>query len=83
MRTDRRANAPALEQAAERLGVTLSLQLQAAVRDGFDAAGGDDPFDAFAGLLGMLNVVRGDRGTGEPNDPTVRNVEGWILGQQE
>ena len=37
----------------------------------------------FVGLLGMLNVVRGYRATGEPDDPAVRDIEGWILGQRE
>jgi len=33
------------------------------------------------GLLGMLNVVLGRRPSGEPDDPLVRRLEGWILGQ--
>jgi hypothetical protein len=29
----------------------------------------------------MLNVVRGARPSGEPDDPVVHRIEGWILGQ--
>ena len=42
---------------------------------------GEDPFDAFVGLLGMLNVVLGRRAAGWPADSHQRAVEGWILGQ--
>lgn len=83
VQADRCRNAPALEQAAERLGVTLIRELPAAVRNGFGAAvDSDDAFDAFIGLLGMLNVLRGFRSSVEPDDPAVRNVEGWIFGQE-
>jgi hypothetical protein len=44
------------------------------------AAGeGEDPFDAIVGLLAMLEVVRGQRESGEPEE--AREFEGWILGQ--
>jgi hypothetical protein len=33
------------------------------------------------GLFGMLNVVLGRLPCGEPDDPVVRRIEGWILGQ--
>jgi hypothetical protein len=33
------------------------------------------------GLFGLINVVRGARPSGEPEDPVVRRIEGWILGQ--
>lgn len=42
---------------------------------------GEDPFDAFVGLLGMLNVVLGRRDAGWPVDSQLRELEGWILGQ--
>lgn len=41
---------------------------------------GEDRFDAVVGLLGMLDVVLGNRRPGEPEDDTTR-IEGWILGQ--
>jgi hypothetical protein len=51
------------------------------IEDGFGPGGGDDRFDAAVGLFGMLNVVLGRRPSGEPDDPVVRRIEGWILGQ--
>ena len=60
----------------------LDPRLQAAIRDGFGSmADGEDPFDATVGLLGLLNVVLGHRATGEPDDPAITRIEGWILGQ--
>jgi len=45
-------------------------------------ADGEDQFDAFVGLIGMLNIVLGRRSPGEPaRDSPQRSVEGWILGQ--
>jgi hypothetical protein len=43
---------------------------------------GDDAFDATVGLFGILKVLRGERKTGDPNEGSVRKLEGWILGQQ-
>ena len=80
---DRRKDAPKLTDVAAALGVTLAPDLDATIADGFGSAkGGDDPFDATVGLFGMLNVVRGRRPSGEPDDdPAIRSVEGWIFGQ--
>ncbi len=79
---DRAALAPRLLAWAANAGVALAPALVAAIQDGFGpAAGGDDPFDAVIGLFGMLNVVLGYRPSGEPEDETVREIEGWILGQ--
>ena len=54
----------------------------AEIEDGFGSHGRGrrDRFDAVVGL-GMLNVVLGRRPSGEPDDPIVRRIEGWILGQ--
>ena len=41
----------------------------------------EDPFDAFVGLLSMLEVVLGHRAPGDPCIKQVRSIEGWILGQ--
>lgn len=80
--TGRAANAAALIARARSLGVDLDAPLRAALEDGFGAgSGGDDPFDATVGLLGMLNVLCGGRAPGAPDDPVVRKIEGWILGQ--
>ncbi len=55
--------------------------LLATVIDGFGAAkDGEDRFDAVVGLVGMLNVLLARRPPGEPEDETLRRVEGWILG---
>ena len=61
---------------------TADPAARAEIEDGFGAgADGEDRFDAVVGLLGMLNVVLGRRASGEPDDPVVRRIEGWILGQ--
>jgi hypothetical protein len=77
----RQACAPALLACAQ--GETgLAPELVTRIRDGFGAAAdGEDRFDATVGLLGMLNVVLGRRPTGEPGDPAISRIEGWILGQ--
>jgi hypothetical protein len=79
---DRRRNAPALRAWAAATGTELAPELAAAVADGFGPApGGEDPFDAVAGLFGMVNVLLGRRAAGAPTkDEAVRRVEGWILG---
>jgi hypothetical protein len=79
---DRRRNAPALLAWAAATGTELAPELAAAVADGFGPApGGEDPFDAVAGLFGMVNVLLGRRAAGVPGeDEAVRRVEGWILG---
>jgi hypothetical protein len=62
--------------------VRLSPRLESSIQDGFgSSADGEDRFDAVVGLFGMLNVVGGRRETGEPEDSTIRRLEGWILGQ--
>lgn len=82
-RLARQANAARLFGAAASLGVELRPALRSAIDEGFEeSAGGDDAFDALVGLLGMINVLRGRRPAGEPEDPEVRAIEGWILGQE-
>jgi hypothetical protein len=62
--------------------VHLSPYLEAAIQAGFGSAtDGEDRFDAVIGLFGMLNVIRRRREPGEPEDGTIRRLEGWILGQ--
>jgi hypothetical protein len=81
--TVRRSNAPPLLSWADAAGVELDPALRAQIKDGFGGdRRGDDRFDAVVGLLGMLNVVLGRRPSGEPDDPIVRRIEGWILGQR-
>ena len=77
----RAADASALRAWARANRVRLTRRLWAAIRDGFGASkDGEDRFDAVVGLFGMLNVVLGNRPSGEPEDDTTR-IEGWILGQ--
>jgi SAM-dependent methyltransferase len=79
---DRRTNAPLLLEWAEKLETEPTSEMRAIVRDGFGPSpDGEDPFDATVGLLGMLNVVLGDRPSGEPSDAVIRKIEGWMLGQ--
>lgn len=77
----RAANAPALATWAARAGVAFAPALTAQLQGGFGSSkAGEDPFDAVIGLCGMLDVVLGRTAPGEPNDPVVRRIEGWILG---
>jgi hypothetical protein len=78
----RSANAPRLLDWARQADLALAPDLRAEIAAGFEpGAGADDRFDAVVGLCGLINVVQGARSSGEPDDPIVRCVEGWILGQ--
>jgi hypothetical protein len=66
---------------AEKANIKLEKELIKAVEGGF-LHGGDDAFDATVGLFGMLEVILDRRKPGDPNEEAVRNVEGWIFGQQ-
>jgi hypothetical protein len=80
---DRRRNAAALLAWADATGTDVDSGLVAAIVDGFGPRpGGEDPFDAVAGLFAMVNVLLGRRAPGPPDgDQAVRRVEGWILGR--
>jgi hypothetical protein len=58
--------------------IRLSGAARSWVEWGFQA---EDDFDAMAGLLSMLQIVTGQRGSQTPNTSDVRQIEGWILGQ--
>ena len=79
----RAMHARRLRQAAADLGIRLAPALRQQIDDGFGATiHGEDAFDAFVGLAGMIKVISGLRPWGEPiDDEPVRTVEGWILGQ--
>jgi hypothetical protein len=80
-RAARAANAARMLDWAERSGIALAPALAAEITDGFGPhQGGDDRFDAVVGLFGLLNVLSGVRSSGEPADPMVQRIEGWILG---
>jgi hypothetical protein len=76
--------APKLRSAALDLRIGLAPGLQLQIDDGFGSTShGEDAFDAFVGLVGMINVISGRRAPGEPRDDEhVTTVEGWILGQE-
>lgn len=84
----RLAVSSALRSWLERDGIrgraTFDPDAEDAVRAGFgERADGEDRFDAFVGLIGMLNIVLAARVAGEPEvGSSEREVEGWILGQQ-
>ena len=62
-------------------GVSIALTLQEIVKNGFgEKPEGEDPFDAFCGVCGMIEVASGCRHHGAPTDEAIRKHEGWILG---
>ena len=80
-RADRAADAGALAAWARTNRVRLTHPLHTEIVDGFGGGSdGEDRFDAVVGLFGMLDVVLGNRPSGEPDDETMQ-IEGWILGQ--
>jgi hypothetical protein len=82
VQASRAANARALLDWANYLGVLLSTELELAIQDGFGPAkDGEDAFDAIIGLFGMLNILLGKRSFCEPPGKQLRKIEGWILGQ--
>jgi len=78
---DRKVNTEAILRWADETGVELDGALVTAIEDGFGAGTrGEDPFDAMAGLAGMIEVVDGKRAAA----PAVAErcaIEGWIVGQ--
>jgi hypothetical protein len=72
----------AVEEWATNAGISVEELFRTQLFDGFgDRKGADDPFDAAVGLFGMLEVILGRRGSGEPADQIISKLEGWILGQ--
>ena len=56
--------------------------MRGAILDGFGAdACGEDRFDSVLGVLGVLNVLAGNRPDNTPADPWIERWEGWVLGQ--
>lgn len=80
----RAAQAQTLLDWACQTGVDIDPALRVAIEDGFGATvDGEDRFDAVVGLFGLLNIVLGRRPSGDPTDPAIGRIEGWILGQIE
>lgn len=79
---DRQEKAKIIFSHLEQRDIELKTDLQLQALSGFGSqADGEDRFDAFVGLLSMLEVVLGHRKEGAPEEAKVRKLEGWILGQ--
>jgi hypothetical protein len=79
---ERAQNGGKLLAGAAQYGLHLAGELQAEIATGFGAsADGEDRFDAFVGLLGMLKTIRNMDSLAEPGDGNIRCIEGWIFGQ--
>lgn len=82
VQADRMAVTEALQTAMAARRVSPSPALMEAARQGFGAdAAGEDRFDSVIGLLGLIGVLDGSRPDFVPEDPAIRRVEGWVLGQ--
>ncbi len=74
----RRSQAGEFFKKAAELNLRLEPGLVHQIRDGFGPSqSGEDPFDAFAGLLHMVQHYRTPAA---PTTPAIRQCEGWILG---
>jgi hypothetical protein len=64
--------------------IVLSKAVGEAVENGFGARkSGEDPFDAFAGLIAMIEVAEGRRQPSPDSNVSIQGREGWILGQTD
>ncbi|MEJ7570433.1 MAG: hypothetical protein WKF41_19490, partial [Gaiellaceae bacterium] len=53
------------------------------IEDGFGPSkGGEDPFDAVAGLFGMMATLSLGGEPPLPADDAVRDIEGWMFGRR-
>ena len=78
----RRAAAPPLLAWCSDNGVVPDDELVGQILDGFGpGSDGEDQFDAVVGLLGMIATVRRGSEPDLPDDPAVRQIEGWMFGQ--
>ena len=81
--SDRVARAQALLDAAASPWTSLVTgDIRVRVEDGFGSgAMGEDAFDAFVGMTGMVHVLRGRRAAGPPPElADTAALEGWVLG---
>jgi hypothetical protein len=80
--SDRAAYIPALRAVLSRLGAGVDAAASAMLEAGFGAdAAAEDRFDSFLGALCVLSVASGRRLDFVPDDPMIRQWEGWVLGQ--
>jgi hypothetical protein len=79
---DRATLARKLLHTMQALNAAPERRLAAETADGFGSDGaGEDRMDSVIGLLGMLNVLAGNRPDTAPADPWIARWEGWVLGQ--
>ncbi|WP_408858570.1 hypothetical protein [Acidiphilium sp. PA] len=79
--SDRAGLALAIRAVMAGLGAIPTNSLAAMLDDGFGAtADGEDRFDCLLGVLAVIRVI-GGASDGIPDDPVIRAVEGWVLGQ--
>jgi hypothetical protein len=84
----RRYVAPGILTWAYQVGVHIDDALSQIIESGFGLEPtAEDQFDSFVGLLGMINILCkwGDSDWErryEPEDPIIREIEGWIFGQE-
>ncbi len=78
---DRAVLAPAIAAVMAGLDAAPDAALIAMLEDGFGATpDGEDRFDSLLGALNVIAVIDGAP-DGVPDDPVIRSVEGWVLGQ--
>lgn len=78
----RRAQGDRIRRLAQSVGASPSDAASVTIERGF-VDSGEDGFDAFVGLLGMLDVLQHGEALPSPPDrpePAILDVEGWILG---
>lgn len=80
--SDRARHAGAIFSMARTLHLELDDNTNRLISEGFTTQpDGEDRFDAFIGLLGMLNVLANPELLWEPDNPEYTQIEGWIFGQ--
>jgi hypothetical protein len=80
---DRKAFAPQLISWVEKHYLVLDESIRHVVEDGFsNLLDGENRFDAFIGLYGMINVILGNRPAVEPLPYQISKIEGWMFGQE-
>ncbi len=79
---DRLRLIPALRAAMAAFGAEPDASLDSLLNAGFGGdAAGEDRLDCVLGVLGTLGVVEGRRTDSTPDDPWIKQWEGWVLGQ--
>jgi len=80
--TDRRAAMSALRKRCNDYKIELCENVRFNIDDGFGPdSSGEDPFDALAGLISMIEVSDGRRAEAPNSIIFSKRSEGWILGQ--